>query len=74
MLIGNILHDAELWAVYVEREICEAQRIEACAAIGNVFPLTYVINYLPSAPPILMAILDNRCTRAELRATPKDAD
>ena len=55
-------------------EISEAQRLEACSAIGNVFPRTYSIDYKPSAPPILMAILDNRCTRAELRAMPKDAD
>ena len=58
----------------VEREIYESQRLEACSAIGNVFPRTYSIDYKPSAPPILMAILDNRCTRAELRAIPKDAD
>jgi len=63
----------------MSRGISEAQRLEICAAIGNVFSLgitEYSIDYVwaPGAVPVVEAILDNQCTLAELQAIPLDAD
>ena len=77
MLLAGKPWESSQVELEMSQGISEAQRLDACAAMGSVFNVDgfwrNAVAY-PAGVPVTEAILENRCTKAELKAILKDAD